>query len=387
MRSRLLSVYICLVVYGTLFPFVGWHVPTPGHWLFGAGLEHRIALADVLANIFFYLPVGFLFALGQRKRVIPLALLTALILSVGLETAQAFLHGRVSSWLDTVCNVLGAGTGIIIAQSLRWPYVAAKTNKRPWLRANHVTWLGMGALATWAVAQLVPFVPSLDVGNIKAGLKPLWYALQGQGTVNLWRCLVYVAATTLLTVTGASVLRIWRWGGVTALCLLAVLPLKVLVIGRQLSPEAFLGTLIGVTVGVIVWSVSRRMAVLVAVLLVPCYVTAEALQPGTTAAATHAFNWIPLRAQLVQPINGLANLADSVWPVLALACLCVKLGIRTLWPLLPVIALLLFGVEWAQRWIPGRYPGITPVMIGVATWVGAAVYVTRCSASAELNTR
>jgi hypothetical protein len=242
------------------------------------------------------------------------------------------------------------------------------------LRGDPGAWLGMTALGAWGCAQLIPFVPSLDVSGLKAGLRPLWHLLQGVRPVDLWRCAIYAAATTALTITGASVLRIGR-GGAAAICLLAMLPVKALVVGRQLSPEALAGTCVGVALGLVLWTSSRRRALVGAALLVPVYIVAEGLHPGTPNTALHAFNWMPLHAQLTQPVNGLANLADAAWPPLALACLLLRLGMRSLWHLLPAVMLFLFAMEWTQLWIPGRYPDITAVLTGSAAWAVAAAYV------------
>jgi hypothetical protein len=156
-----------------------------------------------------------------------------------------------------------------------------------------------------------------------------------------------------------------------------VLPLKILVVGRQLSPEALTGTCVGVAIGMVLWTSGRQRALVIAAVLVPVYIVVEGLHPGAPSTVLHAFNWIPLHAQLTQPINGLANLADAVWPPLALACLCFRLGMRSLWLLLPAVVLLLLAVEWAELWIPGRYPDITTVLTGAAAWAIAAGYAGR----------
>ena len=375
LRWTLFVTCVCVVIYGTLFPFSGWRTPGDFHRLFSAAALNDVSATDVFANILLYMPLGFLAGLGRRLRRTPLILLAALLLSLGLETTQAFLPGRVASWLDLATNVFGAGLGITTAAIMHWPDVGWGRHLATRLRGDRVAWLGIAALAAWVCAQLIPFVPSLAISDLKNGLKPLWHVLQGSRSVDLWRCAVYVAATAALTITSASVLRILECGCVAAICLLAVLPLKVLVVGRQLSPEALIGTCAGVALGVALWSDGRQRALIVAALLLPGYIVAEALHPGVPNTVTHAFNWIPLHAQLTQPLNGLANLADAIWPPLALACLCLRLGMRSLWYLLPAVVLLVFAVEWAQLWIPGRYPDITTVLAGAAAWAIAASYV------------
>lgn len=377
LRWALLVGYMCLIVYGTLYPFAQWRVPDDFPWMFHAALRHGISRTDILANVLLYVPLGFLAAVGRRWRALPWVLVAALVLSVCLEYMQGFLPDRVTSWLDVLTNVSGAGIGVAVAAlavKLWWGDAGAAWVRELMLRlrSDRVAWVGIAALIVWGCAQLIPFVPSLSLSNVKDGLKPVWYALQGSEPVSAWRCVVYFAATAALMVSGASALRITRWGGIAALFLLITLPLKVLMLGRQLSLEALIGTCSGVAVGLVLWNSSGWRALIVAALLVSVYWVAEALQPGATSAAMHAFNWIPLRLQLAHPLNGLANLADTVWPPLVLACLCRRLEMRSLWVLLPSVALLLFALECAQLWVPGRYPDITTVLVGTAAWVVAA---------------
>lgn len=287
LRWTLFATCVCLVIYDTLFPFSGRRTPGDSHRLFSAAALDHVSATDVFANVLLYMPLGLLASLGRRLRGIPLILLTALLLSLGLETMQAFLPGRVASWLDVATNVFGAGLGATAAAMMRWPDVGWSRNLATRLRGDRVAWLGIAALVAWGCAQLIPFVPSLAVSNLKAALKPLWHLLQGSRSVDLWRGAVYVAATAALTITGASVLRILRWDGVAAICLLAVLPLKVLVVGRQLSPEARAGTCVGVALGVVLWASDRRRALVVAALLVPAYIVAEALHPGAPNSVIH----------------------------------------------------------------------------------------------------
>lgn len=376
LRRSLLIGYACLIIYVSLYPFTGWHAAINGWWSFDPSVYRHISRSDVLANVLLYLPFGFLFALRRGLRALPLILVAAFAISLGVETTQACIPGRVSSALDLGTNVIGAALGAVAATSLRWPGFVGGRFLMARVQTDRIAWLGVAALVAWTSAQLIPFVPSIDVSTLRHGLRLLWYALHGTQPIRGWRIFVYVVATASLTVCGAAALRTAR-ANLPAAWLLAVLPIKVLVIGRQLSAEALVGTAVGVAVGIAAWTISRSRALAGAAILIPIYVIAAALEPGPPGTVVHAFNWIPLGAQMTQPLNGLANLADQVWPWLALACLCLRLGLRPLWALLPLIVLLLVAVEWAQCVIPGRYPGITPILAGAVAWIVAAAYADR----------
>src|SRR5690606_18296110 len=101
--------------------------------------------------------------------------------------------------------------------------------------------LGLLALACWLLSQWAPLVPSLDIGDLRAGLAPLKASLLGDAGINLQQFASYLL---MLTAVGALALAILdpgrrrvRWLLVIAL---AVLSTKVLIMSRVLSAEALL---------------------------------------------------------------------------------------------------------------------------------------------------
>ncbi|NII11151.1 VanZ family protein [Oleiagrimonas sp. C23AA] len=378
LRRGLLAICVCLIIYGSLFPFHGWRTPGDFSQLVSAAALKDVSRSDILANILFYMPFGFLAGLRRPLRATVAIVLAALMLSLSLETLQAFIPGRVASWLDVITNVCGAGLGALLAMcsifGLRAPLGVSRLTLAGYLRNDRAAGLGIAALLAWGAAQLMPFVPSLDISHLKSALKPLWHMLQGTRPIEPWRCVAYVAATTTLTITGFGILQHTRWRRLAPFYLLALLPLKALMMERQLSPEDLVGTLFGVTLAAALWSVHTRVARLMAALLVPICVLVQALHPAIADTTTYAFNWIPLHAQLTHPLGAMANLADTIWPAMALASLCGKPRARALWYALVPWALFLLTAEGLQQWVPGRHPDITPVLFGAAAWALAAIY-------------
>lgn len=379
LRVLALTGCVCLIVYGSLFPFTGWQASVNIPAALAQVTPSDVPLADVLTNFLLYMPLGVLIALGRRRvpGVLAAAICGAAALSLTMEVLQLFLPGRVSSLLDLGLNTFGSGVGACGGLLARAHAARLMSWSGIHLYGDRAAWVGCAALLGWMAAQLIPFVPSLDVGNLRNGLKPLWYALLGRDPVSVWRTGVYLAAVAALTVTGTTVLNTRRAPWIAAAALLMVLPLKVLVVGRQVSPEAFLGTVAGVGMGLVLWAAGRRRAERAAMLLILVYLVVEALRPDAFENAMHSFNWVPFRQQLIQTVNGLSNLADAIWPLLALACLRLRAGARSLWLATPAVALLLMALEWAQLWVPGRYPDVTDVLIGTIAWMAAAVYAGR----------
>lgn len=379
-RLRRLAIFGCVVLigYGTLFPFTGWRVPVHLPWPLNLDAGLRISKTDILTNVLLYMPLGGLLAVGRSRRLVALIWVTLVAgcFSLGLETLQIFLPGRVPSVLDTSLNTLGAFVGAGVVLALRGRVGAAGHNWwSAWVYADRVSQVGWAALAAWFCAQLIPFVPSIDVSSLRHGLKPLWYALAGRAAIDPYRTLVYVTAVAGLMPVAVMLLRVrYRAAALAALGFLAILPLKVLVVWRQLSPEALLGTFGGLALAWVSGSTAPPHRVRLAAALIVLSVIAEALHPGV-GAVTHAFNWVPFREQLTNPVSGLENLVDTMWPFLALVFLRARAD-AAFRPVMgaAIVAVGLMALEWAQHWIPGRYPDVTDALVGAATWWFAALY-------------
>jgi hypothetical protein len=140
-----------------LSPFAFLSAPWPRYW---TGF-------DVGTNFLGYVPLGFLLALaalrsGRATHAVSLAALAAGLLSLCMETLQAYLPARVPSLVDFVLNASGAWAGAISAGLLekmgalqRWSDFRAR-----WFSAD-----ARGALvllALWPLALLFP--PSVPLG-------------------------------------------------------------------------------------------------------------------------------------------------------------------------------------------------------------------------------
>ena len=78
-----------------------------------------IRLRDILPNIVFYVPFGYLFVRGTGRSVIWKAVVGAFLLSAATEFSQVYSHGRFPSTTDLVCNTAGAWLGAWWAGSRR----------------------------------------------------------------------------------------------------------------------------------------------------------------------------------------------------------------------------------------------------------------------------
>ena len=95
--------YIVLVIF--LLTWNPFSLALPEH----LQLSFRIGPRDALANVLLFLPVGFLFCLGQGS---PRgAILVGAAISAGIEAGQFFIPGRTPSVVDVAMNTLGSWIG------------------------------------------------------------------------------------------------------------------------------------------------------------------------------------------------------------------------------------------------------------------------------------
>jgi len=114
--SYSLLVYMIVVVFLiTLIPF---QFSIPENF----AISTSGPLNDIITNILFFLPIGFLLRLSQKPgsdRACLLALVLGITVSLSVETCQLFIPGRSSTIVDVVTNGLGAWIGAVIAVSVR----------------------------------------------------------------------------------------------------------------------------------------------------------------------------------------------------------------------------------------------------------------------------
>lgn len=356
-----------LLLYGGLFPLHGWHA---GNAI--AFLTERApvptGLDDLLVNVLIFVPLGFasLLALNQRYRLgrsAALALLHGFALSFCIEAFQAFLPQRYSSLADLLMNTLGTALG---AGAACW--YSRHTHPASGPHAQHGAGDAHGrvvlvAYAAWALAPLLPLNPVTDMEGLHARLHGL---ATFPSATHPWAIgIMLVSALALFALA-----RLWHATALSARWQHGMLLLPVLarvVLGEQgLRAEDFIGALLGLGLSWALPARSPRAAAAQACgALMLCFLLAEAL-PG--ASATYrAFNWIPFKAHLQNPLLGIEALLDAVWIALGLAVAVAVLVPAAPWPLslavstaLGMAALIL---ELNQLRLPGRTPDVTQALV------------------------
>lgn len=162
-------VYCGLVVYASLYPFVGWQSQGVMPWAFAlARLPQYWSGFDVAINVMGYIPLGFLLRLAISnawRRPALLAVVTASLLSFGMEALQTYLSPRVASNADWALNTLGALVGVMLA----W-MADALGLLRSWQRWREGRFdagsgFALGLLVLWPLALLYPTPVALGLGH------------------------------------------------------------------------------------------------------------------------------------------------------------------------------------------------------------------------------
>lgn len=391
---RLLTLlYVCMLVYGTLFPLQGWVSSNVGIIeSFLQARPGRLSKADLVTNFLVYLPLGMLcMGLFARRWHWPIALaLTVFLgtsLSLALEVLQVFLPNRVPSLADLFLNGVGSFVGGILGVFLLGQTVLGlklHDFRQERFKPGRLADLGLFVLVLWGLSQLIPLVPSLDLGTLKQGLKPAWLVATGQTPLVKLQVLEYFSAAAGLGTMVLTLGQSRRFGlFFFSLLILSVLALKVPVVSRQLSLEALLGCC---TALLVLWAAFRRcsdktLGVWSMALLVVSFL-AQSLRYGLPDAPLYRFNWMPFAGHMSN-IVGLADILWGCWIFMGLgyAARILSPSWRSnavaWWGGVGVFCLA-FWAEWMQRNIPGRSPDITDALVAVAawgaSWVGSGLF-------------
>ncbi len=336
LARRSFAVYTVLIVYASLYPFVGWSslgIAGPFDYLWEP-MPRYLTAFDVVTNILGYLPFGALavLALHPRWRGVTAALAASAlgaVLAGTMEALQTYLPTRVASNLDFGANWLGALLGATLAAP-----IASMLLDRGILRWLRMTWFEREAstplllTALWLFAILFPQPLLFGIGDWPS---MLWAQLDGtmRSTLLAWLPSGWAEKMELHWLRSMFFFINWE-AVVTALAVFATLTLASLAMHRR-APRARL--LCGVVV--------------LALLLKAC---AAFLQSRVGLA----LNWATAAAG-VGIVLGLAAALAALWlpamvrAAVAASALALMLVLVNVLPIDPYFDWVLFS------WRQGRY--------------------------------
>lgn len=331
-------VYPGLLLYGSLFPLLGWRdAGVPPLAFLWAPLPRYWTALDLLANVGLYIPLGFVWTVWLLNRpylqkIWWIATLPALLMSVGVELAQNWLPSRVSSNLDLACNALGAVSGVLLARlaGKRW-----LERLHGWV-ANNIQHdasgeLGMLLLALWFVGQWVPDGTVLVSGDWRgwwAAWPPDWAPRFGEPAALRLESVAVAASLLAVGLMLREILRGRWWQGLamTLLFFLLAVSSRTVIAALMVRPGAAFDWLtLGAQTGLLVGSLllpgacllpaaGRRWLALTALLVGMLAINlagpnpyGPTAQPSGTVSAFHNFAGVTGLVALLWP------LATLVW--------------------------------------------------------------------------
>lgn len=355
MRIAFLT-FVGIVLILSLYPLAFDWTRDPD-WNLPLGLIYsRSDWVDLVANFFFYLPLGWTGALAFTRRpnartVLWAALLGA-TLSYSIEVAQLYMPRRFSSWRDVVLNTLGTAAGAWVAAWPAWRQLP--TSGR--LGTAPVAWW---LLACWTTWLTFPFYPALKMVQLRRAVEHTMEEIADPSFPVVLAGLHFFGGAVLAL--AARVPGQIRWL-IPALALAAVVWMT-LVQGLRFSPGRVLATLAGFGLVALCDLPRRRW---LAAALASGWLAYYAFYGCDFRTLPRDFGWGPFdgltRETLVRNVRDYAGKAlitsAAVWSLR-------HTGLRAVAPV-AVVALVVAG-EWAQRYAPGRSPGITDILLaGVA---------------------
>lgn len=379
----LLFLYSFLLVYGSLYPISGWHVPDSNiREIMMLEWPDNISRSDLFTNFIVYIPLGFLIVGLLRLKInIPVTVLLATIMgtvfSFLLECLQIYLPNRVPSLFDVLTNGIGTLAGAVFAGILGEQTVVGRKllfmRRELFLPGCYVN-LGLVILGLWALSQLSPFVPSLDLGTLRNGVKPLWYFVREPSQFNLYYAGAYFFNIAGLGLLATTTVKLRQKEMTIFLLFIAVVFLcKIPVISRQISMEALTGFAGGLFLFALLRNLKHPFMILsAAIAILVAFIIKETGFDSSGPERTYMFNWLLFHGQMSNVV-GLADILDAIWPFMALAYLTLLTHPSHAFAVAGIggfiLLIFVFALEWAQLAIPGRYPDITDVFLAVLGWL------------------
>ena len=380
----LLALSCALILYGTLYPF---------SFSFGAQEKSVLSLltasahsyvsrGDTIANVILFLPFGFFAMQRVLSRVPrPIRLIFVVIagaaFSIGIECAQSRLPGRAVSIYDIAANTAGALFGAVMG----WKDWRGKLSKLQ-IDSRRPAMFPLMLLGAWLGSLLLPFVPTLDVHNIKNALKPLFF--EGFSPLDALRSFIVTMVACRLILTLA---RSGRFRTALAFLPLGVVAVKPFIIGGRVSRAEIAGTLLGIAVWLYMQARTfsgdsaaargrhslhdisglgrMRLNTGILAFLLMAQIVIQELTPFVFNSSPGFFSFIPFGDFLKRiTVGNILQFAERIFLYGALLWLLVKTGMNLRFSLIFSVVFLT-GIEITQMFMAGHVSDITNPLLAV----------------------
>jgi VanZ family protein len=345
-----------IIGYGSLYPFQFWANPNPAGALRAllSTWSNWTNLADVIANVLLYLPLGFFIsrALHRWRGPVCVAFTAALgfTFSVTMESLQFYVIGRDSAMSDVYSDVIGITLGGVAG------YLSRRFGRTNLLNSGDP--FPKLLLVSWWLSRLYPFVPVIDLHKYWDALKPLVYS-PAISPLDVCRHLVtwLVAAELIESLLGGF------WGRFALVLLLpSLLVARIFIAEIALSPDEILGGVAGIVLWLAWLSRTTNRTIVVTGLFLG-NVVVQGLAPFYFLPDPRPFGWIPFRSFLRGSVEvAVPSFLEKAFTYGSLVWLLTRSGLSWTWAT-ALGAGVVFVIRVAQVYLPGRSAEITDVVM------------------------
>jgi VanZ family protein len=356
-------VVVAAIIYASLFPFqlslARFAERLEGDW-FTPMLVARSSPVDTVANLFFYIPLGFAVVLrghASNGRRLLVAVGWCAALSASMEFIQHATTTRTPSALDFGLNVVsGTAGGLLALASSR---IQGRLATATWLRSGRLQPVEIAIGILWLCLHAAPFIPRMGVYRTIASLDEVrgWeWTLSGAA---LWSCRHLLMALSLRLILVRE--KFWQ---VYLLALSGSLLAQAMFIQHKLSPDEIIGG------AVILATVTLTRGIRTSRILLPTCALAlaiyglSALAPFDFSPMPQHFRWLPFTGVLESGVQfGFFSMVGKLFVFLALLWMATRARIG-LMPATLALFLVSLLLEVIQIYLPGRAPEMTdPVLV------------------------
>jgi VanZ family protein len=365
MPARVFLLAISLfIVYGSLFPFDFASQPLPLESFFA---EHELFAnrSDAIDNFFLFVPLGVALHMSFAKpagRVLG-AILSVLLLAVGIQLIQLYLPSRTASVSDAFWNTAGMLAGLVVAARVR-KALGSQLAARAAGRDNFLLCL----VVLWFCYESFPFVPTLDVGLLRNHVKTVVFA----PPFDPMRLLQHGLAAALAAIAAMRAGWLRRPAvGLASMGALA-LTLEVCVAYGSLRRETLLGIVLGLGLGYFAAARLRGRVATLALVMALCALLITVLTPYRGQALAPGFTLTPFSHLLWN--GALRELPPAAFEALAIGTLLwagLALGARP-WGWCALALVLLAVLEWVRVALAGYHGDTTALVMALVLAPAAA---------------
>lgn len=357
--ALLFLIYVGAVAYLSLYP---WHfAAAPSapflRWVV-SGTPRRVVL-DALLNVGLYAPLGAAAYAAAPRKWAGFAGATAIgaSISLAIECLQLYVPGRFSNYLDLATNSLGSAIGAGAAF-----YVMSRYHggwQAPTSRTWRLNTTGALLFGLWVVSQAFPFMPALSLAHGEQAL----HQLVAPTLVASEFALGFIA----LFVLGRAIEGV-GWLAIA----FAVVPAQALIVQRSLSVSELAGAAIGLlSTRLLLGRIPRPLTAALFML----WLVVEELRPFQFGAP-QTFYWIPFEGLMTgAPDTYAAVIFTKLFLYASATWLVRRSGGSWLWAIAIPATILAVG-EYVQRYLPGRTPETTDLVMLLASAVLVSIAET-----------